>query len=338
MKCIVCGKNDAQIGALCTDCFIDSLKIDTKDSISLTQCPKCGAIKIGNRWLYSDFKHYLVRVLKDTVKSDQSGVEFSIPVNDIKLDFENQTISFRLVVKKGESAIQNKMLSVKIKSVKESCPRCNKLTGSYYEAIIQVRSYTTRKAEQLEQAVNLIKEYTKRGTSKGTFAITKTVDLPEGYDIYLMSKSDGNNASQLIHDNFFSYVLATKKLAGREGGSDLYRYTYLVRILDLLPGEIISNSEGKFIVVSTTPSKLTIVSLEHSTRKSLSTRDFFSSNYIFQGETAVLRKFVILSTSDKESEVMDTTDFKMFTVKERLSHDFDGYIFEEKIFPVPTAN
>ena len=338
MKCIVCGKNDAQIGALCTECFIDALKIDTRDSISLTQCPKCGAIKIGNRWVYSDFKHYLGRLIKDAVKSDQGGVELIIPASDIKLDFDNQSISFRLVVKKGETVIQDKMLSVKIKSAKESCPRCNKLTGSYYEAIIQIRSYTTRKTRQLEQAVNLIKEYTKKGTGKEGFMITKTVSLPEGYDIYLMSKSDGNNASQLIHDNFFSYVLVTKKLAGREGGSDLYRYTYLVRILDLLPGEIISNSEGKFIVVETTPSKLTIVSPEYSTKKYLSTRDFFSNNYIFQGEKAVLRKFVLLSTSGDESEVMDTTDFKMFTVRERLSHDFDGYIFDGKIFPVPTAN
>jgi len=336
IKCIVCGKKDAQIGVLCTDCFVNSLNVRVKDTVGMVECPKCGAVKLGKRWIYEDFKPNLIKKLKEAVHTDQEGINIAITTEDILIDKDTGTVTFPLTITKGDETVESKLFSTRLKITKESCPRCNKLTGSYYEAIIQIRSYTLRKGIQLETAMNLVKRYTKTGGNG--FHISKIVELHEGYDIYLMSKSDGNSASQIIHDNFFSYVLPTKKLAGREGGSDLYRYTYLVRILDLEPGEIISNQEKKFIVTDIKPSRLTVVDVDKSVTRFLTTRDFFSNNYMFQGEKAPLRRFILISSSGDESEIMDSTDFKMFTVKGRVKHDFDAYLFRGKIFGPDTAN
>ncbi len=336
VKCIVCGSKEAEIGVLCSDCFIDSLNLKVKEYISVVQCPKCGAVKVGKRWIYGDFKPYIGNRLKEAIQTNQRDVQLTIPADRISVDMDTSTITFPVSIRKGDETIESRMFSVGLRITKESCPRCNKLTGSYYEAIIQIRSYTLRKGWQLEKALSLVKEYTKRGGSG--FLISKINDLREGFDVYLMSKSDGNNASRIIHDNFFSYVLPTKKLAGREGGSDLYRYTYLVRILDLEPGEIISNKDQKLIVTDITPSRLTSVDVNTSVAISLSTRDFFDNSYAFSGERAPLRRFILISSSGKESELMDSTDFKMFIIKSRIEHDFDAYLFRGKIFGAKTVN
>jgi nonsense-mediated mRNA decay protein 3 len=96
------------------------------------------------------------------------------------------------------------------------CPDCNKISGDYFEAIIQLRG-DPKKVEKY--AIMLIDRLEKK-----TF-INKTEDSKNGVDIYV-----GNSKAVVSVINEIKYrCLITQKLVGADQGRRLFRTTFLIR-------------------------------------------------------------------------------------------------------------
>ncbi len=100
---------------------------------------------------------------------------------------------------------------------KTICQQCSRISGGYYEAIIQLRGDPVR---VLGYADMLLKKLQKR-----TF-ITKEEEKDGGLDLFV-----GNSKVVVeLMGELGVKTLITKKLVGRDQGRRLYRTTFLIRL------------------------------------------------------------------------------------------------------------
>ena len=105
-----------------------------------------------------------------------------------------------------------KLLGIKIR--KMLCKDCNRISGSYYEAILQLRG-------RWEEALDMLTDD----------KISKIDTKKEGVDVYYISLSCAKRDAGVIAAHFGAKVKRTKKLSGMRDGQRIYRQTILVRVL-----------------------------------------------------------------------------------------------------------
>ena len=201
--CPKCGKRSDEIAfidAFCNACY--PINIKAPDSIELEQCTRCDKIRLRGEWTpYGERK--ITELLESRCRGDFDSVTY---------DFVYQTASFG--IKSGTEHIEKKIpLNLK----KTICQQCSRISGGYFEGIIQLRGDRNKMGKYAEM-------FTKK-LAKKTF-IAKTEEKEEGLDLYI-----GNSKTIVaLMGEMGLKVLITKKLVGRDQGKRLYRTTFLVRL------------------------------------------------------------------------------------------------------------
>ncbi|MCL4438804.1 MAG: NMD3-related protein [Candidatus Thermoplasmatota archaeon] len=340
MKCILCDNEEAVSQGLGENCIISRTKIAATGVLPLTLCPKCGSIKIGNRWYHNRDDLPLSSRLLDLCSVSDDHFHPELDRESIDLDIEGQSVKFIVRLSDGydfrSSPIQ---LEAKLSILKNSCPACNRLTGSYYESIIQIRSFSRKYSDAIDHAVKDVNEFleTEKLRGKNPF-ISRQQRLKEGFDLYLGSKSDGEKIAKFIHDRYFSEMVQNKKLAGRTEGYDLYRYTYLLRLLDLPEGSVIMKRGERYILISASSSDITL--MNYTSRRTVHIRqnEFNSNPFEYTGEVLPLKHYIILSRRGGETQLMDPESFREITVQGSFSgEEVTGFEIEGGIL-IPPKN
>ncbi len=317
MKCILCDNEEAVSQGLGENCIISRTKIAATGVLPLTLCPKCGSLKIGNRWYHNKDDLPLSSRLLSLCSVSDEHFRPEIDRDSVDLDIEELSVKFIVRLTDGleyrSSPIQ---LEAKLSILKNSCPACNRLTGSYYESIIQIRSFSRKYSDAIDKAVKDVNEFleTEKLKGKNPF-ISRQQRLKEGFDLYLGSKSDGEKIAKFIHDRYFSEMVQNKKLAGRTEGYDLYRYTFLLRILDLPEGAIILKRGERFLFLSSSSSDITLMDLGSRRTIHIRQNEFNSNPFQYTGEAMPIKKYIVLSRRDGETQIMDPDSFKEITVQ-----------------------
>ncbi len=316
MKCIICDSREAVSRGMCTDCIMTKTRITVSGNIELTTCPKCGSWSTGNRWYGKVSNLPLVKPL--SALCEVSDSRYTINMDSESIDFipEESTIKFQVNISDDMGfRSPDIQLEAHASVLKNSCPSCNRLTGSYYESIIQIRSYSRSYSDAVDIAVRSVNDFLSSEKLKGKNAfISKQVRLPEGFDLYLGSKSDGERISKYLHDRFFSEVTQNKKLAGRTEGYDLYRYTFLIRILDIPIGSVLMKRGVKFLLLSVRPDEVSLMDLNLRKLIRLKQNEFNTNPFEYNGENIPVKKYIVISSNGKETEIMDSETFKESTV------------------------
>lgn len=316
MKCIICGEREAVIHGQCEQCFLEHIQVTTKGSIELTICPKCDAFKLGNSWSRGKMEQQLSRKIAAHLESKEPNVSFEVENNSVVLRRIEGKIEFLFDIKTDEQKLEGNPLNIPSKILLNSCPTCNKISGSYYEAIIQLRTLTAEYSPIIDKVLSEISGMLQKMHNNDTDSfLSKIQPMKEGVDIYLGKKNDGIKFAKYIHDHYFSETTTTKKLAGRREGSDFYRYTYLVRLLNLNPGTIIRGKDKTFILEKINANSLTVIDPTNEKRYDILQNDFNSGSYSYSQENLESRKFIVVSTEGKESTIMDNENFKLYTVR-----------------------
>lgn len=200
--CPKCGKTSdkvAFIDAFCVECYPVNIKVP--DTVELEQCTRCGRARLKGEWTTCNERKISELVLSKC-RGDFESAEY---------DLERQTAVF--VTRHGAKV--ERVIPVEMK--KTICPQCSRISGGYFEAIIQLRG---NKAKMEKYALMLISRLEKK-----TF-IAKTEEKDEGLDLYV-----GNSKAVVaLMGNLGVRALITKKLVGRDQGKRLYRTTFLVRL------------------------------------------------------------------------------------------------------------
>jgi nonsense-mediated mRNA decay protein 3 len=205
LVCPKCGRTSDKvqfIEAFCIDCYPANVKIPKR--VEIEQCKSCQKVRLKGEWT-----PYSRRKIADYVAGKCRGDYVSA-----EYDHERGIIIFTISKDDSEAKVE-RSVDVEIKAV--MCRNCSRISGGYFEGIIQLRG-DPKKVERY--AKTLIQSLEKK-----TF-ITKTEEKDGGLDLYV-GKSKA--VVELLGELRIK-ALMTRKLVGRAEGKRLYRTTFLIRL------------------------------------------------------------------------------------------------------------
>ena len=232
--CPKCGK-PSETDGLCSQCRIGSTPWFTCDNrVKSTNCPSCGAIKVVNTWTDSAAERSALgpEIAKSAVHfhKDVKKPSIDVSIRDLTLNRSRATLVLGGV-------LYNKHVegtcTVEILWHKEQCDRCNRISGSYYEGVVQVRADgRTPSTFELQTAASVaqqIEDTLQSGGERLSF-ISEMNEIHDGIDIIIGSQHIGLLISQGIIAQLGGRYTTHPKLVGEKNGRQLFRVTYSVRL------------------------------------------------------------------------------------------------------------
>lgn len=335
MKCITCDNEEATIHGQCEHCFIEHLQVSTTGSIEVTICPKCASFKIGNSWSHGKLEKPLTKKINEHLLISDPSVIVEADSNSVELKRLEGKITFSTLLQTSDRRIPGNQQDISAKILLNSCPTCNKITGSYYESIIQLRTLTAEFSPIIEKVLKEIAPMLEKlNQSDNDSFVSKIEQVKAGVDIYLGKKNDGIKISKYIHDHYFSNTTTTKKLNGRREGEDFYRHTYLVRLFNLPPGTIIYGKTRTYILEKVSSNSLTVIEPRNEKRYEILQNDFNTGAYSYSNQPLQERKFIVVSTEKGESTAMDQINFEVLTLKGEYEGDVTAVDYDGKLIVI----
>lgn len=203
--CPKCGRGEDEarfIDAFCVDCY--PVNVSAPGRLELERCKRCGRMLFRGAWVPYDERKIGAWVVSKC-KGDFSSAEYA---------FAKRLVLFA-ISRGGKELRVERSAPLDIKTV--MCPQCNRISGGYYEGIIQLRGSRPR----VERHAKLLAGMLERKTF-----IAKTEEKEGGVDIYVGSSKAVLEAVTRLGVR----ALITKKLIGRDQGKRLYRTTFAIRL------------------------------------------------------------------------------------------------------------
>ncbi len=246
MLCVECGKREAKYEGLCEECFLKKVKFtDLPQHLDLVVCPHCHSVKFGGVWERISLEEAISRIVDKNIKfiHDCDGYDLDIVHGEIEGEFD---VEVRVLIKYGDlETTETHMVRFDLKY--ESCPRCNRYFGNYFEAILQLRGMRENEyTEVLEYTHWLISRHARKNEN---LFLTKEVKKKEGWDLYLSDKREAKNIAKELVRKYGAALKESPQIAGRKDGKDVYRVTYSVRLPTYRVGDVV-NVEGKYYLVT----------------------------------------------------------------------------------------
>jgi nonsense-mediated mRNA decay protein 3 len=232
--CPKCGKPSEDDG-LCAACRVTDTPWAVCDTrVTSTHCPSCGATKQVNTW--TDTNREREDLAPDLARSavhfhpDVKRRSIAVRIRDIS---PNRSQAYLEITGILYGQPVEKECMVEIAWHREQCDRCNRITGSYYEGIVQVRADERDMSPfELQRAASIatqIEESLQSGGERLSF-ISDMTENRDGLDITVGSQHIGLMIVQGITAQLGGRYTTHPKLVGEKNGRQLFRITYLVRL------------------------------------------------------------------------------------------------------------
>ena len=232
--CPKCGKPSETEG-LCRECRVGNTPWFTCDArVTSIHCPSCGAIKQINTWTDNTRSREELgpEIAKEAVHfhPDVKRPEISGSIEDLTVNRSRASLVVRgtLYKKPVEGTCTTEIIWHK-----EQCDRCNRISGSYYEGIVQVRADgripSTYEIQMSASIAQQIEDTLQSGGERLSF-ISDMNEIHDGLDIIIGTQHIGLMISQRIVASLGGRYTTHPKLVGEKNGRQLFRITYSVRL------------------------------------------------------------------------------------------------------------
>lgn len=254
-----CGKKESSdeplIDGLCVDCFIKERPIvGIPDKITLVRCPVCGSLYMSGSWvpMFGDEKESLLYYVEETVlKKGKTHPAFK-DAQVVVLSTGNNRAE--LLVRSsflGKPVEQVFVINYKLSS--KLCPRCLSVKTRDYEAILQIR-FVGLPAEEVKKRITKLIGSVRSISSN----ITDFEELREGVDIKFGSVSVARQAASYLQGVLGGYVMESWKLHGVVRGRRRGKLSIVLRIPQLVPGDLIYLRDSLMEVLNIQKDKLVL--------------------------------------------------------------------------------
>ena len=306
MLCIDCGKKESVIKALCIECFFKNVEFgDLSKRFEISKCTHCEALKLGD-WRYNDIQVYLNQFFKKHLNLDLP-FEYNI---DFHFKEDEKDLKVHICLNLKEKKNVKKEFDFVIKFNKETCLRCNRYFGDYFEAVLQVRG----KKEIMKRKMIVIREdaYSLIDTESlknPNIFLTKEEEKHGGLDFYMSNKNFTRTLAKKIGEKYHATLKESSTIVGRKDGKDLYRTTYLVKIPEYEVGDVIKVDKELLFIKNISSSGIKVIILKKGIEKTL------SKKYIIDNKLDVVLKdsvkeAVVVSARGNEIQVLDPDTYK----------------------------
>lgn len=199
------------------------------------------------------------------VHGDAEDVDVSVELHKLTESLYNADVAVEAMVH-GLAMASSCQIEIRIKY--ESCTRCSRVSGGYYEGIIQIRAQNRKFNEsELEQCVGIVQEVFSNAFRKGDDIafISKEETVKGGIDLYVGSKPASRQACNAIIAKFGGTFAESQKLVGQKEGKDIYRVSFSMRLPEFIRGDIVL-ADGKVLEIHKFDKNVTGIELEDGTR------------------------------------------------------------------------
>jgi nonsense-mediated mRNA decay protein 3 len=222
-------------------------------------CPTCGARKEAGSWSdlgmeRSELAHQMV------TRAVRFHPDFRLIAMDITLDEMSANrsrahcrVSGTLFGEPVEGSC-----TLEVDWQKEQCDRCCRISGSYYEGVVQVRATGRRpSSREMEEATRIayaVEESMMASGERLSF-ISQLDEHRDGLDITVGSQRLGSEIASAITRDLGGRYTTHPKLVGEKAGRQIFRITYSLRLPRYSRGDIILYS-GRYAEVLGVDGKL----------------------------------------------------------------------------------
>ncbi|MFH0986681.1 MAG: NMD3-related protein, partial [Candidatus Micrarchaeota archaeon] len=203
--------------------------VETPDKIVINKCRKCGIVKHGNA-VTDNFEGELPAIIKSKTKSKL----FRTSVDISGFDEKTGMISFTVCgyIDRNSAVPIKSEAKAKLEIGTQACENCVKLSGSYFEAMIQLRrskQFDLLKYKKMETVIKQMAR--KKGFESPEARVFWTEENRDGINFFFGSKKAAAEITEQMAHQFRAHALKTQELRGVDkNGKKKMRTTYCLRV------------------------------------------------------------------------------------------------------------
>ncbi len=315
--CPRCGKDtDVFYDNVCRQCFIGDKKlVECPEVMPAKICPTCGSVFLRGKWVKKEGEsEAIVDCVKAAVKLERNAQNIELVLSPKQFDYSRYNVHIGAKAElKGVKLEASQDAEVRISW--ETCDMCSRISGGYFEGIVQIRADRRRPTEEeLERCREIAESVAAKAQEKGDRLafIPKTVEVEEGLDIYVGSIKLGKQICRAITDILGGRFSESPKLVGQKNGEDLYRITFALRLPEFVRADIVS-VDGKVIEVQRCGKHVSGIDLETGRRFIENFNSLLEVKKLGRRQDAV--SAVLVSDEGKTIQIMDPETYETVTIK-----------------------
>lgn len=253
------------VGGLCLRCLVETRKlVDLPSSVEIERCPFCGALRVRGRYVDKDAET-LLREMAEEYLAKGRVVEGLDRVRVLEVRALETTATVKLSAEVGGVGVVQELL-VELRVRRSPCPRCLRVRGRSYEAIVQLRAGNPR-------GRTLIAEIAKGFSS--VEGVVEVKELSEGVDIYVVDRATALRLVREVESSYVARVTTTWEGPRIRAGRRRSKAVYSVRVYSLSPGDIVEIRGREYVVERFGRSSVTLVDRESGEKVTLNLKDFW---------------------------------------------------------------
>jgi len=313
--CPRCGSPTGE--GLCNRCRLESTTLlSCPPRVEVISCPVCGAQRLQGRWQPAD-RPVEVLVSEAAERSVEIYRDLANPQVSLTVSKRGATRYIAKVELTGEfegmPAEDECTIAVDLRY--ETCDRCSKMAGRYYEAVVQLRANVrSLSPQEIEECEKIVISQAEKSLEKGDRLafVREMKPVRGGVDIVVGSTQMGRLTARSILDRFGGRMRESYKQVGTKNGKDLYRTNILVRLPRLREGDVVE-ARGTVLEVRGYGGRRTLcISLMEGGRVFLSEEEADAARLM--GNRSESQKTVVVAMDEAVLEILDPVSYKTISV------------------------
>ncbi len=253
--CPKCGKPTEQlIDNVCSECYFKHFELAELPLVLHAKiCSRCGALFDRGRWMdEGDLDEIVIQTVEAHLMVHDQADDIEIYIDHRKLTPYIYRIRVDVDAQiQGKTA--HKELKCEVRIIREACDRCSRMSGGYFEGILQLRADgRIPSAEEIRLCKQIADNVVEKMRQKGDRLsfITDSIDLKEGTDLYVGSANTCRHICKGIIAKIGGSYSQSPTLFGQKDGKDIYRTTFAMRLPRFMPGDVIAYNDHVIEVIN----------------------------------------------------------------------------------------
>ncbi|MGC9436118.1 MAG: 60S ribosomal export protein NMD3 [Methanomicrobiales archaeon] len=253
IKTSICPRCGAPSVGLCPRCRAAEIDWLQCDPVAyLVRCPSCGSIRSEGAWMEPpEERDELVRDAVLRAVSFHRDVDpREIIIEEIPVSPNRSHCTVRVTALLYGVEVEDACtLDLEIRG--EQCDRCSRLSGGYYEGVVQLRATdrptTPYERDAAARIAEDLEESLQESGERLSF-VSQIDEIHDGLDITVGSRHLGMEIAREIRQRLGGVITTHPTLVGERDGRPIYRVTFLVRLPFHQRGDVVE-AGGRYLEV-----------------------------------------------------------------------------------------
>jgi len=319
--CPKCGKETEKLyDSVCRDCFFERFHLAELPLVLRAKiCSKCSAHFDRGKWVnIGNIEDVVIKNVEDALLVHDDAQDIEIYVEPRQLTPYMYRVHVEIDARVKDEPVHQE-LDAEVRIGREACDMCSRMSGGYFEGIIQIRATNRVPTEdEKKQSISIANSVVSRMQKKGDRLafITDSLDLKDGVDIYVGSNNTSRHICRAIAAELGGSFSESPSLYGQKDGKDLYRITFSMRLPQFMPGDVM-HIRDRVIEIKSSGKRINGIDLSSGSRFIASHDEIKGAVRIAHRNDAVMAVLVAIEGDD--IMVLDPVTYKTVTIKKPLS-------------------